>query len=73
MVVQRRFRVWERRDRRESRKRQNLGKRRPKELEETMLMGREGSIVSCAEVHSRHGQAPFFADIVLRDNNCDVM
>lgn len=62
MVAQRRCRVREQRDKRESRERQNLEEKRPKELEETMLLGRESSIVSCAQ---QTRAALFFADIVL--------
>lgn len=55
MVAQRRYRIWEQRDKRESRERQNPeGERRPKELRETMLLGEEGSIVCL--VHSKHEQ-----------------
>jgi hypothetical protein len=64
MVAQRRYRIWEQRDKRESRERQNPeGERRPKELRQTMLLGGEGSIVSGAQ---QTRTAPFFAaDIVL--------
>jgi hypothetical protein len=62
MVAQRRCRVREQRDKRESRERQNLEEKRPKELEESMLLGRERSIVSCAQ---QTRAALFFTDIVL--------
>jgi hypothetical protein len=62
MVAQRRYRVGEQRDRRESREQQNREEKRPEELEEIMLLGRESSIVSCAQ---QTRAALFFTDIVL--------
>jgi hypothetical protein len=62
MVAQRRYRLREQRDKRESRERQNREEKRPEELEESMLLGRESSIVSCAQ---QTRATLFFADIVL--------
>lgn len=62
MVAQRRYRLREQRDKRESREQQNREEKRPEELEETMLLGRESSIVSCAQ---QTRAALFFANIVL--------
>lgn len=73
MVAQRRYSVLrERRDRRESRERQNPEEKGPEELEKAMLLRREGSIVSCAQ---QTRAALFLTDIVLSSehNNWGIM
>ena len=62
MVAQRRYSVGEQRVKRESREQQNGEEKRPEELEEIMLLGRESSIVSCAQ---QTRVALFITDIVL--------